>query len=154
MKESPGPLRTFPNYPVVRNRHCCTVPGFSYLSITVVTGGWRAAPVPGEGEPFWSLVCPAFGFDSAPYPPLPPSPAGKGGKFLVCFAGGSAPGTPALNRLRHLQILPYRCLAGSWLFLRHGFPPPRQRPKTRFPTGNASAAPVQPPGMQGAKPLI
>ena len=41
-------------------------------------------------------------------PPIPPTPfpGGEGGDFLVYFAGGFAPGTPALNRLRHLQSLP------------------------------------------------
>ena len=34
--------------------------------------------------------------------PLPPFPPGRG-RILLYFAGGSAPGTPALNRLRHLQ---------------------------------------------------
>ena len=42
----------------------------------------------------------------SPIPPTP-FPAGRG-DFLVYFAGGSAPGTPALNRLRHLQSLPYK----------------------------------------------
>ena len=37
--------------------------------------------------------------------PLPPFPPGRG-RILLYFAGGSAPGTPALNRLRHLQTLP------------------------------------------------
>ena len=46
----------------------------------------------------------AFSFDSAPIPPAS-FPAGRG-RFLVYFAGGFAPGTPALNRLRHLQPLP------------------------------------------------
>ena len=38
---------------------------------------------------------------SAPIPPAP-FPAGRG-RILLYFAGGFAPGTPALNRLRHLQ---------------------------------------------------
>ena len=47
----------------------------------------------------------------APIPPTP-FPAGRG-RFLVYFAGGFAPGTPALDRLRHLQNLPSRCPAGG-----------------------------------------
>ena len=47
----------------------------------------------------------------SPIPPTP-FPAGRG-RFLLYFAGGSAPGTPALNRLRHLQNLPSRCQAGG-----------------------------------------
>ena len=44
---------------------------------------------------------------SAPIPPAP-FPAGRG-RILLYFAGGSAPGTPALNRLQHLPPFPYRC---------------------------------------------
>ena len=51
----------------------------------------------------------------APSPPAP-FPAGRGSP-KVYFAGGGAPGTPALNRLRHLQNLPSGCLAhGSLRF--------------------------------------
>ncbi len=46
-------------------------------------------------------------FDFAPYPPSPLPRRGRG-RLKVYFAGGFAPGTPALNRLRHLQTLPYR----------------------------------------------
>ena len=57
----------------------------------------------------------------APYPPTP-SPGGDGGDFFVFFAGGFAPGTPALNRLRHLQSLPLwypegACPRRHWLDL-------------------------------------
>ena len=48
---------------------------------------------------------PAFTFFSAPYPPSPLPLRGRG-RFLVYFAGGFAPGTPALDRSRHLQSLP------------------------------------------------
>ena len=46
----------------------------------------------------------------APIPP-PPFPAGRG-RPKVYFAGGFAPGTPTLNRPRHLQTLPSRHPAG------------------------------------------
>ena len=42
-------------------------------------------------------------FFPAPIPP-PPFPAGRG-RSKVYFAGGFAPGTPALDRSRHLQLL-------------------------------------------------
>ena len=42
---------------------------------------------------------------SAPYPPSPLPRWGRGCP-KVYFAGGFAPGTPALDRLRHLQSLP------------------------------------------------
>ena len=39
--------------------------------------------------------------------PIPPTPFPPGrGRLKVYFAGGEAPGTPALDRLRHLQPLP------------------------------------------------
>ena len=53
---------------------------------------------------------PAFSFLFRPIPPAP-FPAGRG-RFLVYFAGGFAPGTPAFNRLRHLQSLPSKYPAG------------------------------------------
>mgnify|MGYP005854291129 CR=1 FL=1 len=46
---------------------------------------------------------PAFSVLSSPHPPFP---SGEGGSPKDYFAGGFAPGTPALNRLRHLQFLP------------------------------------------------
>ena len=42
-----------------------------------------------------------------------PLPRRGRGSFFVYFAGGFAPGTPALNRLRHLQNLPSRCPTGE-----------------------------------------
>ena len=57
----------------------------------------------------------AFSLLSCPHPPAP-FPAGRGSS-KVYFAGGSAPGAPALNRLRHLQNLPSGCPAhGSLRF--------------------------------------
>ena len=65
-----------------------------------------------------AVVCPAgrrvalsLALFPAPIPP-PPFPLRGRGSPKVYFAGGFAPGTPALNRLRHLQTLPYRCPAG------------------------------------------
>ena len=44
--------------------------------------------------------------------PLTPFPAGRGDyKFIL--PGAAAPGTPALNRLRHVQLLPNRYPAGG-----------------------------------------
>ena len=66
---------------------------------------------PAGGLPSLPPVNPAFSFVSAPIPPTP-FPAGRW-RFLLYFAGGSAPGTPALNRLRHLQFLPSMSPAGG-----------------------------------------
>ena len=51
-------------------------------------------------------------FDFAPYPPSPLPRRGRG-RLKVYFAGGFAPGTPALNRLRHLQTLPEQVHDGT-----------------------------------------
>ena len=91
--------------------------------------GWSparpAAAVPGGGA---CLLCrlptPPLASLSAPYPPAPLPRRGRGCP-KVYFAGGFAPGTPALNRLRHLQSLPYRFPAqGS---LRFGVKPTERR---------------------------
>ena len=58
--------------------------------------GWRRGRSPAN---------PAFSFPFAPYPPAPLPQRGRGSP-KVYFAGGFAPGTPALSRSRHLQPLP------------------------------------------------
>ena len=60
---------------------------------------------PAGGLPSLPPVAPAVSLPFCPHPPAPLPLRGRG-RFLVYFAGGSAPGTPALNRLRHLQSLP------------------------------------------------
>ena len=72
-------------------------------------------------RPAGGLLClspayPAFTFFFAPYPPSPLPRWGRG-RFLVYFAGGEAPGTPALDRLRHLLSLPLCRPAGGLLCL-------------------------------------
>ena len=48
---------------------------------------------------------PAFSFVFAPYPPDRARralfPSGEGGDSKIILPGATAPGTPALNRLRH-----------------------------------------------------
>ena len=68
---------------------------------------WR---YPAGGLPGRSAARPALSFICCPHPPFPLRGRGS---LKVYFAGGSAPGTPALNRLRHMQTLPYRCPAGG-----------------------------------------
>ena len=46
-------------------------------------------------------------FFVAPIPPTP-FPAGEGGDSKIILPGATAPGTPAFDRLRHLQTLPCR----------------------------------------------
>ena len=53
------------------------------------------------------LPTPPFACFFAPIPP-PPFPSGEGGEYYFISPGATAPGTPALNRLRHLQLLPSR----------------------------------------------
>ena len=59
------------------------------------------------GLPSLPSAYPPSVYFPAPYPPSPLPRRGRG-RLKVYFAGGSAPGTPALNRLRHLQNLPYK----------------------------------------------
>ena len=59
------------------------------------------------GLPSLSPAHPAVCLLFCPHPPAPLPLRGRG-RILLYFAGGFAPGTPALNRLRHLQLLPSR----------------------------------------------
>ena len=68
---------------------------------------------PAGGLPGRSPARPTFSFICCPHPPSPPSPFGEGGVSKFISPGGFAPGTPALNRLRHLQTLPCRNPAGG-----------------------------------------
>ncbi len=67
---------------------------------------------PAGSLPGRSPARPTFSFISFPIPPRPPSPSGEGGVSKFISPGGFAPGTPALNRLRHLQTPPCRSPAG------------------------------------------
>ncbi len=64
----------------------------------------------GKHGGFCFFSFPAVSMIFRPHPP-PPFPLRGRESLKVYFAGGFAPGTPALNRLRHLQTLPYRCPA-------------------------------------------
>ena len=82
--------------------------------------GWLpadlAAAVPSGGRAFFVACQPCLWFALSPPSPAPLPLRGRG-RLKVYFAGGFAPGTPALNRLRHLQSLPYRFQAqGSLRF--------------------------------------
>ena len=177
LKESPGPLRTFPELSGCPESALLHGSG---LFLSFYHGGYRVAGVPLRcrrgralcgGVPAWSLAYPAFHLLSCPPPPHPPTHPGPGGaqRFFgrgvgpppdplplrgrgcpkVYFAGGFAPGTPALNRLRHLQILPYRCLAGSWLFCGTGFRRPGKAPRLGFQRAMPVPRPFSPRGCKG-----
>ena len=115
-----GTLERVPHTPQNFSRliFCCPesvfVPGsgfFRFLPPTMYQW-FFAAVVPKGGLPSMSPANPAFSFVSCPHPPNPPSQR-EGGRFLVYFAGGFAPGTPAFNRFRHSQSLPSRYPAGA-----------------------------------------
>ena len=80
---------------------------------------------------------------SAPYPPDPLPRRGRG-RLKVYFAGGGAPGTPALNHLRHLQNPPSKCPAEESLLGIADCPQPPS------PSGEGGD---QGYFMQGASPL-
>ena len=77
---------------------------------------------------------------SAPNPPAP-IPAGRG-RFLVYFAGGFAPGTPAFNRLRHLQSLPSRYPEGACPRRSGARRKARKRTQVPFPGNNKKSRKV------------
>ena len=79
---------------------------------------------------------------AAPIPPAP-FPAGRG-RSKVYFAGGFAPGTPALDRLRHLQALPCRYPAAE---------PGRHHSREPLSFGYAANHRLSPLGCKGRSPL-
>ena len=93
---------------------------------------WGGLPSLLPAYPAFSLLC-------CPHPPSPLPRLGRG-RLKVYFAGGFAPGTPALNRLRHLQTLPEQVYGGGLTFFAACLPclwftflPPI--PPTPFPGG-------------------
>ena len=154
MKESPEPLRTFPELSGCPESALLHGSG---LFLSFYHGGYRVAGVPlrcpaGACPLRWRarlvarLSCLLLTF--LPHPPDPLPLRGRGCP-KVYFAGGFAPGTPALNRLRHLQILPYRCLAGSWLFCGTGFRRPGKAPRLGFQRAMPVPRPFSPRGCKG-----
>ena len=123
-----------------------------------------------EAWRFLFFSFPAVSMISCPHPPSPPFPLRGRGSLKVYFAGGFAPGTPALNCLRHLQTPPCRspavvCPAGRrvdehWRYPAGGLPGrSAARPALSFICCPHPPAPL--PGgkgafsfhMQGASPL-
>ena len=103
-------------FPSKCNSKCCCCGCLDNLRICLLADVRPAPAVPCGAA---CLLCrlPALPLACfvAPIPPAP-FPAGRGSP-KVYFAGGFAPGTPALNRLRHLQNLPSGCPAhGSLRF--------------------------------------
>ena len=97
-------------FPSKCNSKCCCCGCLDNLRICLLADGSTCPCRPLRGGlPSLPLANPAFSLLCRPHPPAP-FPAGRGSP-KVYFAGGSAPGTPALNRLRHLQNLPSGCPA-------------------------------------------
>ena len=120
-------------------------------------GGWRAAPVPAVACLFGCSPILPFTYFLAPIPPTP-FPAGRGCP-KVYFAGGFAPGTPALDRSRHLQSFPNRHPAEWRLFTPRvpaapaGANAPFEAKRTGFPQAMPVPRPIQPRECKGRSPL-
>ena len=106
-----------------------------------------ALAIPAVVVPCGGLLClpsayPAFSFPSCPLSPRPRSqsalPRWGRGSPKVYFAGGFAPGTPAFDRLQHLQALPCKYPCGRLSFY---------NADSRRPTGTNA------PARQGTRPL-
>ena len=67
---------------------------------------------PAGGLAFLVTRRPCLYLLSCPLSPRPPSRR-EGGDSKIILPGATAPGTPAFNRLRHVQPLPCRCPAGA-----------------------------------------
>ena len=95
------------------------------------------------------------------YAPYPPSPLPRRGRGCpkVYFAGGFAPGTPALDRSRHLQPFPNRPPTEWRLFATRvpaapaGANAPFEAERTGFPQAMSVPRPIQPRGCKGRSPL-
>ena len=85
----------------LRPRHPGIKPPAALTDLATQASRWRVRLLPRPP----TLPSPFF---LPPYPPTPLPRWGRG-RILLYFAGGSAPGTPALNRLQHLPPFPYRC---------------------------------------------
>ena len=64
--------------------------------------------VPGGGLAVFVACLPCLLLAFLPPSPPTPFPGGEGGDSKIILPGATAPGTPALDRLRHLQTLPCR----------------------------------------------
>ena len=118
-------------FPSKCNSKCCCCGCLDNLRICLLADGSTCPCCPLRGGlPSLPLANPAFSLLCRPHPPAP-FPAGRGSP-KVYFAGGFAPGTPALNRLRHLQNLPSGCPA-------HGACGSAQNRKNRLSMGSAGS---------------
>ena len=110
-------------------RRALAVPAGAHRGLVA---GSPCRPCPRRGACLLCRLIPsAFTFFPAPYPPDPLPRWGRGSP-KVYFAGGFAPGTPAFNRLRHLQNLPSRYPAAE---IRDC----RKNDRKRFPMSSAAS---------------
>ena len=165
MKESPGPFRTFPELSGCPESALLHGSG---LFLSFYHGGYRVAGVPlrcpaGACPLRWRarlvarLSCLLLTF--LPHPPDPLPLRGRGCP-KVYFAGGFAPGTPALDRSRHLQFFPNRHPAEWRLFTTRvpaapaGANAPFETERTGFPQAMSVPRPIQPRDARGEAPCM
>ena len=130
-------------------------------------GSWRAAPVPGGGEPS-AVACPLGRSPVLPLvlilPPIPPPPLprrGRGGKIFSLFRRGLRPRHPGTEPPTTLTDPSIQVPCGKLAFLRHGFPPPQRVPtlhlKPKEPVSHKQCrcrAPSSPGDARGEAPCI
>ena len=156
MKESPGPLRTFPELSGCPESALLHGSG---LFLSFYHGGYRVAGVP--------LRCPAGAcpFGCPPTSPLacflapiPPTPLAErssqreGGDYKLILPGATAPGTPALNRHGTYRSFHTGALREAGFFAARVSAAPA-KPQDSVSNGQCPCRARSAPGMQGAKPL-
>ena len=119
--------------------------------------------VPGGGRRGQPPTNPAFSLLSCPHPPNPLPLRGRG-RFLVYFAGGSAPGTPSIRPTAAFTDLAEQVLNGGlpfWLLTNPAFhllscphPPPSRREGGNQGYCMQGASPLASPGLDGARHYI
>ena len=155
MKESPGPPQNFSR--IIWLSGIGTVARFRAFLIFLsrrLQGGWRAAPVPGEGVPS-AVACPLGRSSVLPLvlilPPIPPSPfpGGEGGKIFSLFRRGLRPRHPGIRPFAALTVLSKQAPRRVATFYNPGSRRPGKAPRLGFQRAMPVPRPFSPRGCKG-----